>query len=133
MGESLRNSLVVAPIVGLIIGWGVGYVVLPFVRPLAAHDSMYFTHPNPEFAWAITVGTSSCVTSLFIAGAMAPLLHWCTRLVIAATTPLPLSLVPWLDDWVRRDMLTRVGGGWAFRHETLRAWLAVPSPRRPVP
>jgi hypothetical protein len=122
--ESLRNSLMVAPLIGVVIGVPVGYLVLPLARPLASAGSMYYTHPNPELAWAVTMGTSAAVTSLFITGFLAPLMHLALRLVIAAASPLPLRLRPWLDDLTDRDILHRVGGGWMFRHATFRAWLA---------
>jgi len=121
--ESLRNAVLMAPLVGVVIGAPVGYLVLPLARPLASPDSMYHTHPNPELAWAVTMGTSAAVTTLFITGGLAPLLHAALRVVIAATSPLPLRLTPWLDALARRDLLHRVGGGWVFRHATFRAWL----------
>jgi hypothetical protein len=85
---------------------------------------MYHLHPDPERAWAVTMGTSAAVTSFFITGGLAPLMHAAIRVAIAWTSPLPLRLRPWLDEMVRRDLMHRVGGGWAFRHATLRAWLA---------
>jgi serine/threonine protein kinase len=123
LAESLRNSLLVAPLIGLVIGVPVGYVVLPLARPFASAASMYHTHPNPELAWAVTMGTSAAVTSLFITGFLAPVMHAALRLTIAATSPLPLRLTPWLDTLADRDLLHRVGGGWVFRHSTFRAWL----------
>lgn len=122
--ESLRNAALVAPVIGIVIGAPVGYLVLPLARPLAAATSMYHLHPDPERAWAVTMGTSAAVTSFFITGGLAPLMHAAIRVAIAWTSPLPLRLRPWLDEMVRRDLMHRVGGGWAFRHATLRAWLA---------
>ncbi len=122
--ESLRNSVLVAPLIGLIIGVPVGYLVLPLARPFASMASMYHTHPNPELAWAVTMGTSAAVTSLFITGALAPLMHVALRLTVALCSPLPLRLGPWLDGLAGRGLLHRVGGGWLFRHATFRAWLA---------
>lgn len=122
--ESLRNSLLVAPLIGLVIGAPVGFLALPLARPLASLDSMYHTHPNPELAWAVTMGTSAAVTSLFITGFTAPLMHATLRLTLWMTSPLPLRLQPWLDSLVARDLIHRVGGGWTFRHATLLAWLA---------
>lgn len=101
----------------------VGYLVLPLARPLASAGSMYHTHPNPELAWAVTMGCSAAVTSLFITGFLAPLMHLALRVVVALSTPLPLHLGPWLDALANRDILYRVGGGWMFRHATFRAWL----------
>lgn len=122
--ESLRNGLLVSPLIGLVIGGPVGYLVLPFARRYAAPTSMYHVHPNPELSWAVTLGTSAAVTSLFITGFLAPIMHGALRLVVAWSTPLPLRLVPWLDELTERDLLNRVGGGFLFRHPTLRAWLA---------
>jgi hypothetical protein len=122
--ESLRNGLLVAPVVGLIIGLPVGYLAVPLARPLSSPGSMIATHPDPELAWAVTMGTSAAVTTAFITGGLAPLLHLALRLVLAATSPLPLRLGPLLDALARRDLLRRVGGGWVFRHATFRAWLA---------
>ena len=129
--ESLRNSLVVAPVIGVIIGVPVGYLVLPLARPLASAGSMYHTHPNPELAWAVTMGCSAAVTSLFITGFLAPLMHLALRVVVALSTPLPLHLGHWLDALANRDILYRVGGGWMFRHATFRAWLAEEATRPP--
>jgi hypothetical protein len=75
-------------------------------------------------AWAVTMGTSAAVTSLFITGFLAPIMHIALRLVLATSSPLPFRLTPWLDDLASRGLLHRVGGGWVFRHATLRAWLA---------
>lgn len=122
--ESLRNGLLVSPVIGFVIGAPVGYLVLPLARPLAAPTSMYHVHPNPELSWAVTLGTSAAVTSLFITGVLAPLMHAALRLTIAWTSPLPLGLVAWLDELADRDLMNRVGGGFLFRHPTLRAWLA---------
>lgn len=122
--ESLRNGLLVSPLIGLVIGVPVGYLVLPLARPLAAPTSMYHVHPDPELSWAVTLGTSAAVTSLFITGFLAPLMHAALRLTLAWTSPLPLGLVGWLDELSDRDLLNRVGGGFLFRHPTLRAWLA---------
>ena len=74
------------------------------------------------------MGTSAAVTSLFITGFMAPTMHLALRLVLAATSPLPLRLGPWLDELAARGLLHRIGGGWVFRHATLRAWLAGAKP-----
>ena len=72
----------------------------------------------------MTLGTSAALTSLFITGVLAPLMHAALRLTIAWTSPLPLGLVAWLDELADRDLMNRVGGGFLFRHPTLRAWLA---------
>jgi predicted Ser/Thr protein kinase len=122
--ESARTSLRVAPLIGLIIGAPVGYFVLPFAAPLAEAGSMYHTHPDPARAWALTMGTSAMVTSLFITGMLAPALHLGLRGALALCTPLPLALGDWAEALAERGLLRRVGGGWVFRHATLRAWLA---------
>lgn len=129
--ESLRNSVLVAPIVGVVIGVPVGYVVLPLAQPLASPTSMYHTHPDPGFAWAVTMGTSATITSLYITGFLAPLFHVATRVTLAITSPVPLRLPRWLGGLVERGLLQRVGGGWQFRHPTFRAWLAAGSAPRP--
>jgi hypothetical protein len=55
---------------------------------------------------------------------LAPALHLGLRGALALCTPLPLALGDWAEALAERGLLRRVGGGWVFRHATLRAWLA---------
>ena len=123
MRESIRNACIVAPLVGLLLFVGVGYVAVPLVTPMTGPDSMYHTFADPRLTWGLTMGVAGGYATWLATGMWAPLAHGVLRLLLAWKTPLPLDLAAWLDDWARRDLLRRVGGGWMFRHQTFRAWL----------
>ena len=73
---------------------------------------------------ALTLGTPIGIALGFVYGGAAVLLHACYRLLMVLTTPLPLTLVTWLDDATSRGLMRRVGGGYMFMHSTLLEHLA---------
>jgi hypothetical protein len=123
MRESIRNACIVAPLVALLLFVGVGYVAVPLVTPMTGPESMYQTFADPRLTWGLTMGVAGGYATWLATGMWAPLAQGVLRLLLAWKTPLPLKLEAWLDDWARRDLLRRVGGGWMFRHQTFRTWL----------
>jgi hypothetical protein len=124
MRESARNASLVAPLVALLMFIGISTVAVPLARAVATPEAMIRTIEQPGLAWGLTMGVAAGYATWLATGMWAPIAHGVLRLMLALTTPLPLDLVRWLDGWSRRDVLRRVGGGWIFRHHTMRAWLA---------
>lgn len=119
---SLRNALVLASIGGPPVGLIYAYGWWPFFVDVAHSDVAQWSDPSLPVAACVAMFSWHIV--FFPYGGAFVSLHWCLRCVLAWRTPLPLKLVPFLDDCVRRGLLRRIGGGYLFVHRTLQAYLA---------
>lgn len=124
--QSARNAVRFAIPAGAFVGAFMGLVVVPLLKAHPELGTLLRTLPDIERNLTVQIGTTSILTGLLIYGGAAVLLHAALRVVLAACTPLPLRLVPFLDAVADRGLLRRVGGGWMFQHKLLLDHLAAP-------
>jgi hypothetical protein len=122
--QSARNAVRLAVPAGAFVGAFMGLVVVPLLKAHPDLGTLLRTLPDIERNLAVQIGTTSILTGFMIYGGAAVLLHAALRVVLAACTPLPLRLVPFLDALADRGLLRRVGGGWMFQHKLLLDHLA---------
>lgn len=101
-----------------------GLVVVPAVLPYLDARSTLVALPHPGRTAAAVAGPMIGVIAGMVQGGWAVLAHASTRLVLAATTPLPLRLVAFLDEAVDLALLRRIGGGYLYPHRTFQEALA---------
>lgn len=117
--QSGRNALVIGGTMAVMAGLFHGVLVVPLLVRMFGDSAVARLGIVPGVS--ITIGTGICYGMLvgMVYGGAAYVLHAWLRLVIAVTSPLPLSLRPFLDDAVDRALMRRVGGGYIFMHRTL--------------
>ena len=98
-------------------------IIPPYVRMF---PTMVDAYPgiNVPVMYAVQLSTIVATALSLLYGGISVIMHGAVRLVLAATSPLPLRLVRWLDDATRRGLLRRVGGGYMFMHATMLRTLA---------
>jgi serine/threonine protein kinase len=121
---ALWQAIIVTLFSSIVTGLAYGLVISPIYGRL--FPSMLDAYPgiNVSVMHGVTLGTViGCILGSIYGGA-AVALHGCYRLVLFLTSPMPLRLIPWLDDATQRGLLRRVGGGYMFMHATLLESLA---------
>ncbi|MCA9572058.1 MAG: hypothetical protein KC656_29670, partial [Myxococcales bacterium] len=79
--------------------------------------------PHPERSAAAVAGPMLGLIAGMVRGGWAVVMHLALRIVLAATTPLPLRLVPLLEAAADRGLLRRVGGGYLFLHRSFQRFV----------
>jgi uncharacterized membrane protein len=129
--RALQHAARMGVIVGLTAMVVVG-VLAPLVGLLAAPPPdgvidlarVRWTHGvRGGLNWALGAGPPLAVLTFLYVGGAAWLSQLATRIVARWTSPMSLRWVPELDDAAARGVLRRVGAGWMFRHDNLRALL----------
>ena len=122
--RSALNALGIGGITGILSGTIAGgafvWVCMPYLPPESPMKQL----EDPYTAGMTMTGACVFVTSGMAGGGMAVAMHTGLRIVLAASTPLPLRLVTFLERLVERGLLRRVGGGYVFPHRTLLRHLA---------
>ncbi|MCB9694579.1 MAG: protein kinase [Alphaproteobacteria bacterium] len=125
--EGIRRSAWSALLVGsmgFVLGGGVlGYVAVPAVLPYLEPPSTLVGLPHPERSAAAVAGPMLGLIAGMVRGGWAVVMHLALRVVLAATTPLPLRLVPLLEAAADRGLLRRVGGGYLFLHRSFQRFV----------
>jgi predicted Ser/Thr protein kinase len=122
--QSFINGVTIGAL-GLVLGgFTLGYVAVPLVLPYLSAPSTLVGIPHPERSSAAVAGMLIGVISGMVRGGWAVIMHAAVRLVLAATTPLPLRLASFLDQAAELALMRRVGGGYLFLHRTFQDYLA---------
>jgi hypothetical protein len=124
MRQSLINGLGVGALGFVLGGVALGYVAVPLVLPYLEPPSTLVGLTHPERSAAAVAGPLLGLIAGMVRGGWAVLQHVAVRVVLAASTPVPLRLVPMLDRAVELGLMRRVGGGFLFLHRTFQAYLA---------
>ncbi|MCB9664643.1 MAG: protein kinase [Alphaproteobacteria bacterium] len=123
MRQSLVNGLMVGAL-GFVLGAVMlGYVAVPLVLPHLDERSTLVALAHPERVSAAIAGPMLGMIAGMVHGGWAVIMHVAVRCVLAATTALPLRLVPFLDEAVDLALLRRIGGGYLFVHRTFQEFL----------
>lgn len=121
---SLRQWITVT--LGFGVATGLAFALI--ISPIYGHfwPEMLLAYPgiNVQLMHGVTLGTVVGFALGYVYGGATILLHACWRFILAATTPMPLRLLPLLDDATSRGLMRRVGGGYMFMHATLLEHLA---------
>lgn len=124
MRQSLLNGLAIGALGLVAAALTFGVVVVPAVLPYLDARSTLVSLPHPGRTAAAVAGPMIGVIAGMVQGGWAVLAHAATRIVLAATTPLPLQLVPFLDAAADLALLRRVGGGYIFPHRVFQEVMA---------
>ncbi|MEZ4372916.1 MAG: protein kinase [Polyangiaceae bacterium] len=119
--QSLITALTISLPTGVVTAVGLAYVVMPLVLDPLFHPGGVW---NNHGQLAVRTGVLFGAVLFFVYGGAAIAYHCALRLVLALRTPLPLALVPFLDDAAHAGILRRVGGGYLFMHRELLDYLA---------
>jgi hypothetical protein len=124
MRQALVNGLGIGTL-GFVLGAVVlGYVAVPWVLPYLEPPSTLVGLPHPERSAAAVAGPLLGMIAGMVRGGWSVLLHVAVRLVLNATTSVPLRLVSLLDRAADLGLMRRVGGGYLFLHRTFQDFLA---------
>ncbi len=126
MRQSLMNGVAIGTLGFVAAAFTFGVVVVPAVLPYLDQRSSLVGLPHPAWSAAAIVGPMVGLISGMVQGGWAVLVHVATRVVLAATSAVPLRLVPLLDEAVELSLLRRIGGGYLFAHRTFQQALAAP-------
>jgi hypothetical protein len=120
-------SLLLAPTVPLIVAYG----ILPH---LATDQASAFGSSTLDYRLQVflTICAFGVAVLFMVQGGAAALFHFILRLLLSIRTPMPIRLVPFLDDCTARGLMRRIGGGYIFLHRTLLEHLAGEDPSAPV-
>ena len=122
--RSGRNALVIGGSVFVLAGILLGPVLLAMFMPSLGPDSEFLHLAHPYWASFWVSAAVVAIPAGMAAGGTAVVLHLAVRLVLAMQTPMPLRLVPFLEEAVQHGLLRRIGGGYVFVHRTLLDHLA---------
>jgi hypothetical protein len=118
--EGIKRSLFYAALVSLGSAIPASAIAAAALLPdayIRTSDLAASSHPRLAFfAFCMTFGV---LVVFMLYGGVAVLAHAAVRMILALRTPLPLRLVPFLDDCARRGVLRQVGGGYMFLHRTM--------------
>lgn len=118
--EGIRRSLWYATLLpACVMPPTIMMVTLTLLPPEGEMSADLIRTGYPKLAFALYAGTFESLVLFMLYGGVAVLFHLAVRGCLAIRTPLSFSLVPFLDDCVRRGLLRRVGGGYMFLHRTL--------------
>jgi hypothetical protein len=129
MVQSGFNALAFGIAVGLLTGGSFSLLFQPVLDAMYGRPALLAMHVKPGWPtfWGVA-GAFGCIAGLTYGG-IALGMHIALRLVVAATTPLPLRLQPFLDYAVERTLLRRVGAGYIFPHRALLEYFAERAPQ----
>jgi serine/threonine protein kinase len=122
IAQSLGNGVLLALLSGPAVGVVYGYGLWPAFADIPSSDVAGWS--DPSFPVAVSVAVFSAHVVFFTYGGAVTMMHAVLRVALAWRTPLPLRLVPFLDDCVRRGLLRRIGGGYMFLHATAQDYFA---------
>ena len=83
-------------------------------------DAIPFDQPIPMIASGVVALAILAITMFF--GLIPVLQHYAVRLVLWRREKVPLRLVDFLKEAARINLLRQVGGGFVFRHDSLRTY-----------
>lgn len=112
-------SLLLPPVTSVIFAYG----IFPKLAtdPAGSFGSSTLDH---SLQVTLTLLAFGIAILFMLQGGAAVIFHYMVRLFLALRTPLPLRLVPFLDECTERGLLRRIGGGYIFLHRTLLEHLA---------
>lgn len=122
--RSAQTGLEVGAAAGLLTGIAVGYLAVPAMIPWVSSESEFVRMADPSASLFWSSAVFVLLTTTFIYGWTAVVLHWTVRVMLRLGEGVPLRLVPWLDRAVDRGLLRRVGGGWIFERRGVLDYLA---------
>lgn len=120
---SLRNGLAIGLVTIVLFALFFRFVSVPMLSMIFEPLGLDPIPPGFDrvLAWEIPTIAASVVAAVY--GLKPVAMHLAVRFGLAATTGLPVRLVPWLDDMKERGLLRRAGGSYLFMHATLREML----------
>ena len=122
--QSLRNAVLVGSVSSIATFSLMGLLIMPAFERAVGIDAVIAAGANPGYAAAIEAVGCVAASLGMIFGGYAVTLHAGLRVVLAATSPIPLLWLPFLDRAVDLGILRRVGGGYIFVHRTMLEYFA---------